>query len=68
MSTQAMDLTRVVDRTFGNRKSAAIVALREQARVLDAAGARGTLPVDRRRFAQAMLRACLLVGRSRAAS
>lgn len=65
MST--LDLSRVVDRTFGNRKHPTIAKLRERAEALDAAGPRA--PVDARKaFTQDMLRACLLIGRGRAAS
>ena len=66
MSTRTMELTRVVDRTFGNRKNPMVAALREQARALDAAEPSGSLPVARKRFAQNMLRACLLTGRKHA--
>jgi hypothetical protein len=68
MSTRTMDLTRVVDRTFGNRKNPAIAALRAQAHALDAAGPRAIAPADRKRFTQDMLRALLLSGRKRAAN
>ena len=68
MSTRAMDLTRVVDQTFGNRKNPAITALREQARTLDSAGPSSSLPVERKHFVQGMLRVVLLTGRKHAAS
>ena len=66
MSTRTMELTRVVDRTFGNRKNPAIAALRAQACALDSAEPSAALPVARKRFAQNMLRACLLTGRKHA--
>jgi hypothetical protein len=68
MSTRTMDLTRVVDRTFGNRKNPMIARLREDARALDAAAPSSALPVERRRFVQDMLRAVLLTGRKHAAN
>ena len=68
MSTRTMKLTRVVDRTFGNRKNPAIAALRAQAHALDSAGPHRSLPAERKHFVQRMLRACLLTGRKNAAS
>jgi hypothetical protein len=66
MSTRTMELTRVVDRTFGNRKNPMVAALREQARALDAAGSQGPATAARKRFAHDMLRALLFAGRKRA--
>jgi hypothetical protein len=68
MSTRTIELTRVVDRTFGNRKHPVVATLREQARALDAAEPSDMLPAARKRFTQNLLRACLMVGRARAAS
>ena len=68
MSTRTMELTRVVDRTFGNRKNPAIAALREQARALDSVGPSGSRPAERKHFVQRMLRVVLLTGRKNAAS
>ena len=65
-TTRTLDLTRVVDRTFGNRKNPMVAALREQARALDSAGSGGAPTADHKRFVQTMLRACLMTGRKRA--
>jgi hypothetical protein len=66
MNTRTVELTRVVDHTFGNRKNPMVAALREQARVLDAAGPRASLPTERKRFVHTMLRAVLATGRKHA--
>ena len=68
MSTRTMELTRVVDRTFGNRKNPAIAALRAQAHALDSAGPSRSRPVDHKHFVQRMLRVVLLTGRKNAGS
>ena len=68
MSTRTMDLKRVVDRTFGNRKNPMIDALREQALAVESAESGRPLTDERKRFVQAMQRAVLFIGRARAAS
>jgi hypothetical protein len=65
MSTRTIELTRVVDHTFGNRKNPMVAALREQARALDSTESN---PVEHRRFVHTMLRVVLFTGRKRAAN
>jgi hypothetical protein len=68
MSTRTMDLKRVVDRTFGNRKNPMIDALREQALAVESAEPGRPRSDERKRFLRAMQRAVLFIGRARAAS
>ena len=64
MNTRTVELTRVVDLTFGNRKNPMVAALREQARALDAD--KNAAAAKRRKFVDNLLRVALATGRRRA--
>ena len=64
MNTRTVELTRVVDLTFGNRKDPVVAALRVKARALDAD--KRAPAAHRRQFVHRMLRAVLFAGRKRA--